>query len=269
MPPASVLPSRFLATRYRLTNSRASASSSIRCGRRWKPIFQAHLQRLAALGYKEVEFAWNRGTTPAQTRKVLDDAGLTAPAAHLTVEDFEGGWRTTVSAARTLGIEYLVLAWIDAEQRKTLDDFRRWAERFNEYGKAAREAGFKFAYHNHATELTPIDGQIPYDILLGETDPAVVGFEMDIYWVLEGDGNPLSYFATWPGRFSLLHLKGRSADGSMVDVGAGSVDWAAIFAHAKQAGVRHGFVEHDDATDPFASAAASYAYLRQLRFKNA
>jgi sugar phosphate isomerase/epimerase len=230
--------------------------------------FAGTLQRLATIGYKEVEFAWNRGTTPAGTRTVLDDAGLTAPAAHLAVQDFEAGWSATASAARTLGIKYLVLAGIDAEQRKTLDDYHQWAERFNQYGKAAREAGFTFAYHNHAGELTPIDGQVPYDILLAETDPGSVAFEMDIFWVLEGGGNPLSYFGRWPGRFPLLHIKGRTASGDMVDVGAGSVDWATIFGRARQAGVRHSFVEHDDAPDPFASAAASYSYLRQLRFKN-
>lgn len=231
--------------------------------------FAGTLEQLAAIGYQEVEFAWNRGATPAQTRQVLENTGLTAPAAHLTVEDFEAGWSSTVPTARTLGVEYLVLAWIEPDQRKSLDHYRQWAKRFTRYGTAAREAGFKFAYHNHADELTPIDGQVPYDILLGGTDPATVGFEMDIFWVLDGGGNPLSYFAKWPGRFPLLHIKGRAADGTMVDVGAGSVDWAAIFAHAKQAGVRHSFVEHDDPTDALASAAAGYAYLRQLRFKHA
>ena len=231
--------------------------------------FAGTLERLAAIGYQEVEFAWNRGASPADTNEILRATGLTAPAAHLSVDDFESGWAATVSTARTLGIEYLVLAWIDAEQRKTLADYHQWAERFNRYGKAAREAGFRFAYHNHAAELTPIDGTIPYDILLGETSPDAVSFEMDIYWVLSGGGDPLAYFARWPGRFPLLHVKGRAADGAMVDVGAGTVDWGAIFARSKQAGVRHSFVEHDDAPDPFASAAASYSYLRKLRFHDA
>lgn len=231
--------------------------------------FEGTLRRLAGIGYREVEFAWNRGGSPQATRDLLRATGLTAPATHLTIDDFGSNWDATVSAARTLGIEYLVLAWIDADQRQTLDDYRRWAARFNEYGAAAKEAGFRFAYHNHAADLRPLDGQVPYDILLDETDRTSVAFEMDIYWVLEGGGDPLAYFGRWPGRFPLLHIKGRTAGGTMVDVGAGSVDWAAIFAHARQAGVRHSFVEHDDAPDPFASAAASYAYLRQLRFRNA
>jgi sugar phosphate isomerase/epimerase len=231
--------------------------------------FAGTLERLAAIGYQEVEFAWNRGASPAETKEILRATGLTAPAAHLSVDDFESGWAATLSTTRSLGIEYPVLAWIDAEQRKSLADYHQWAERFNRYGKAAREAGLSFAYHNHAAELTPIDGTIPYDILLGETDPDLVTFEMDVYWVLEGGGNPLSYFARWPGRFPLLHVKGRAADGAMVDVGAGAVDWSAVFARSKQAGVRHSFVEHDDAPDPFASAAASYSYLRRLRYHDA
>ncbi len=148
-----------------------------------------------------MEFAWNRGASPADTKEILRAAGLAAPAAHLSVDDFEAGWSATAAAARTLGIKYLVLAWIDAEQRKTLDDYHHWAERFNQYGLAAREEGFEFAYHNHAAELTSIDGETPYDILLSETAPEHVSFEMDIYWVLSGGGNPLAYFARWPGRF--------------------------------------------------------------------
>jgi sugar phosphate isomerase/epimerase len=230
--------------------------------------FAGTLERLAPIGYKEVEFAWNRGKSPTDTRKLLQDTGLTAPAAHLAVTDFEAGWDATVAMAHTLGIQYLVLAWIDADQRATLDDYHRWAERFNRFGQKARAAGFRFGYHNHAEELTPIDGQRPYDILLGETDPAEVAFEMDLYWVLEGGGDPLAYFAKWPGRFPLVHAKGRAADGRMVDVGAGSVDWAAIFAKRKEAGIRHYFVEHDEPADAFVSASASYQYLRALRFRD-
>jgi sugar phosphate isomerase/epimerase len=114
-----------------------------------------------------------------------------------------------------------------------------------------------------------MDGQVPYDILLNETDPAQVEYEMDLYWVTDGGGNPLSYFARYPGRFPLVHVKDRTASGAMVDVGAGVIDWSAIFAHRKEAGIRHYFVEHDDPKEPFTSLAASYAYLRDLRFSDA
>jgi sugar phosphate isomerase/epimerase len=231
--------------------------------------FTGTLQRLAKIGYKEVEFAWDRGPSPSATRDTLRGAGLTAPAAHLAVADFESGWDSTVAFAQGVGAKYLILAWIDAKERTSLDDYRRWAERFNRYGNQARAAGFKFGYHNHSAELADIDNQRPYDILLRDTDPATVGFEMDVYWMLEGGADPLTYFRTWPGRFPLLHIKGRAADGAMVDVGAGTVDWGALFGEAKEAGVRHAFVEHDDAAEPFGSAAVSYQYLRALRFKDA
>ena len=231
--------------------------------------FEGTLERLAAIGYREVEFAWNRGVSPASTRAALGRCGLTAPSAHCSTADLGPGWGATVSMAHTLGIEYLVLAEIDDAQHAGLDDYRGWAERFNQLGRKAKAAGFRFAYHNHAVEFALINGQRPYDLLLEGTDPSAVAFEMDIFWTLEGGGDPLAYFAKWPGRFPLLHVKGRAADGRMVDVGAGAVDWPAIFSERKEAGVRHLFVEHDEPADAFASVTASYEYLRALRFRDA
>jgi sugar phosphate isomerase/epimerase len=231
--------------------------------------FEGTLERLAAIGYREVEFAWNRGVSPANTRAALRSAGLSAPSTHREHRDFEAGWTATAKSAETLGTEYLVLAGIDNAARLSLDDYRQWADRFNQFGRKVRGSGFRFAYHNHATELVPIGGQHPYDLLLQGTDPTGVRFEMDIYWVLEGGGDPRAYFAKRPGRFLLLNLKGRAADGRMVDVGAGAVDWAALFSERKQAGVQHLFVEHDEPADAFASVTASYEYLRALRFRDA
>jgi len=234
-----------------------------------KADFDGTLKKVAAIGYKEVEFAGYMDRTPAQVRASLDAVGLKAPASHLELEALQREWGANVEAARTIGIEYLVVAWIDAAQRKTLDDYRRIADAFNQLGEQARAAGLRFAYHNHDFELAPIGGQRPYDLLLAQTDPAVVEFEMDLYWVTAGGGNPLTYFAQYPGRFPLVHVKDRTASGAMVDVGAGAMDWANIFAHRKEAGIRHYFVEHDEPQDPFASIAASYTYLHDLRFHDA
>lgn len=231
-----------------------------------KANFDGTLARVAAIGYKQVEFAGYMGRTPAQVKASLKQAGLTAPATHLALETLENDWAATVEAAHTIGHEYLVVAWIDADRRKTLDDYRRVAATFNELGGKARAAGLRFAYHNHAFEFTPVGGQVPYDILLQDTDPREVWFEMDLYWTVEGGASPLAYFARWPGRFPLVHVKDRTAGGKMVDVGGGAIDWAAIFSERKEAGIRYEFVEHDEPADPFASLAASYAYLRALRF---
>ena len=158
------------------------------------------------------------------------------------------------------------MAWIDAARRKTLDDYKRVGEAFTRVGAQARAAGLRFAYHNHAFEFAPLEGRVPYDVLLESTDPAMVEFELDLYWITDGGGDPLAYFRRWPGRFPLVHIKDKAADGKMVDVGAGGIDWKAILHQRKEAGIRHAFVEHDDPPDPFASVGASYAYLKQLSF---
>ncbi len=103
-----------------------------------------------------------------------------------------------------------------------------------------------------------------YDVLLAETDPALVAMEMDLYWTVHAGHDPLAYFAEHPGRFELFHVKDRTAAGAMADVGAGTMDWPAIFERAAQAGLRHAFVEHDAPADPLASLRRSAAYLAPL-----
>ncbi len=234
-----------------------------------KADFSGTLQKVAAIGYKEVEFAGYMGRTPAEVRASLKGAGLTAPAEHIDLEVLEKDWSATVEAAHTVGHKYLVVAWIDAARRSSIEEYKRIADIFNGLGRQANAAGLRFGYHNHAYEMAPLEGQVPYDVLLQHTDPELVCYEMDLYWTTDGGKDPLAYFAKYPGRFPLVHVKDRTATGQMVDVGQGTIDWTAIFAHRKQAGIKHEFVEHDEPGDPFASIAASYAYLRALRFSNA
>ncbi|HYR98173.1 MAG TPA: sugar phosphate isomerase/epimerase, partial [Gemmatimonadales bacterium] len=177
-------------------------------------------------------------------------------------------WRAALDAAPVIGHRYLVLAWIPAEERHTLDDYKRWAERLNRAGTEAKAAGLQFAYHNHDFEFAPLDGKLPYDVLLAETDPKLVQLEVDLYWITKGGQDPLAYFARWPGRFPMVHVKDSAGppDHRMVAVGAGKIDFKKIFAQSDQAGIKHYFVEHDDPADPFASIRASCEYLKQLEF---
>jgi len=226
--------------------------------------FDGTLARLAAIGFREVEFAGYHGKRPAEVRDTLTRHHLDAPASHLPLEELETGWDAAAAAATEVGHRWLVVAWIDAARRKTLDDYKRVGEVFTRIGAQARAAGLRFAYHNHAFEFTPLEGRVPYDVLLESTDPAVVEFELDLYWITDGGSDPLTYFARWPGRFPLVHVKDKAADGKMVDVGAGRIDWKAILHQRQEAGILHYFVEHDDPPDPFASVAASFAYLSRL-----
>ena len=136
-------------------------------------------------------------------------------------------------------------------------------------GEQARAAGIRFAYHNHDFEFARLEGRwLPYDALLERCDPRHVAFEMDLYWITKGGQDPLAYFARWPGRFPMVHVKDSMGppDNKMADVGAGKIDWKRIFSKEQQAGIKHFFVEHDQPADAFASIRASCEYLKRLEF---
>ena len=227
---------------------------------------EATLARVAATGYTEVEFAGYFGKSPGEVGAILDRHGLAAPAAHVSMAADQ--WRAALDAARVIGHRYLVVAWIPAEQRQTLDAYKRMAQDFNRLAAEARAAGLQFAYHNHDFEFAPLEGRLPFDVLLAETDPTLVQLEMDLYWITKGGQDPLAYFARYPGRFPMVHVKDSAGapEHRMVDVGAGTIDFRKIFARRKQAGIRHFFVEHDEPADAFASIRASYEYLKRLEF---
>jgi sugar phosphate isomerase/epimerase len=226
------------------------------------------LTRVAAIGYQEVEFAGYAGRTAAQVRDAVRRAGLSAPSAHVPLADLGPGWNRILDDAHTVGHRYLVIPWLDEKERPNLDAYRRIADRLNRAGEAASRAGLRLAYHNHDFEFTPMENRLPYDVLLESTDPGYLQLELDLYWITKGGQDPLAYFARWPGRFRLAHVKDSAGppEHHMADVGAGTIEWARIFAHRKQAGMEHFFVEHDDPPDPFASIAASHAYLKDLEF---
>jgi len=230
--------------------------------------FDGTLGRVAKIGYQEVEFAGYFGRTPAQVKESLRQAGLAAPSTHVDYNTVKSDWPGALDAARGAGIEYVVVAWIDDEDRKTIDDWKRIADRLNSAATTAASAGLRLAYHNHSYEFAPLQGQVPYDLLLASTDPKLVRLEMDLYWVTVGGRNPLDYFARWPGRFPLVHVKDSKGPpaNTMTEVGSGVIDWRAILAKHEEAGIEHYYVEHDEPADAFGSIAASYAYLRALRF---
>ena len=231
-----------------------------------KSDFDGTVAQAAKIGYKEVEFAGYFGKSATEVRKILDANGLVSPSSHIAIEDLEKDPNAVFDFARTVGHKWVVVAWLDEDRRNTVAALQKVADEFNTIGEKAKAAGLKFAYHNHNPEFTPIEGQLPYDIFLSRTDPKLVQFEMDLYWIVNGGGDPLKYFARYPGRFPMVHVKDMTKDRKMVDVGQGAIDWKGIFSHAKEAGIGHYFVEHDEPTSPMADIKVSYDYLRGLRF---
>lgn len=245
--------------------------------------FKGTLIRAADAGYDQIEFAGYYGQDPQKIRILLDSLGLTAPANHtgydlLTGENLE----RTIEAARIIGHEYLVMPSLppvrlpeprEAGQRwkrpdYTIEEVRQIADIFNELGRTCREAGLKFAYHNHSFEFDPIDstGPVMYDVLLQETDPALVDFELDIGWAAAAGADPLAYFEKYPGRFKLFHVKDMDEDNHSVVIGEGTIDFARIFDHAGLAGAMYYIVEYEGRKDPISSVAESASYLKDLRF---
>ena len=231
--------------------------------------FEGTLERVSSLGYREVEFAGYFNHPPKEVRALLDRHRLTSPAGHVQLAAVRGSLQEMIEAAHVIGHKYLLVAWSPPEERKSLDDYKRLADLFNRTGEQLKKAGIQFAYHNHDFEFAPIDGQIPYDLLLERTDPQLVKLEMDLYWIVKGGGEPVKYFEKYPGRYPLLHVKDMDSTPKryFTEVGRGVIDFRTIFAHAGQAGVRHYFVEQDETPgSPFESMKISMDYLRKLEF---
>ena len=228
--------------------------------------FPGTLKAVADAGYAEVEFAGYFDHEAEEVRALLERLSLDAPAAHVPIDVLRQDLAGTIALARTIGHRYLVCPWLAPAERGSIGGYQKLAAFFNDVGKACRDAGLHFAWHNHEFEFEPIDGTVPFDVLLDETDPDLVEFELDLYWITKGGADPFAYFERYPGRFTLCHVKDMAADGEMVDVGAGQMDFASIFARADQAGLKHYFVEHDSPADPIASITASHAYLSALEF---
>jgi sugar phosphate isomerase/epimerase len=228
--------------------------------------FEATLAELAKIGYQEVEFAGLYGHSARDVRALLDRLKLRAPSGHVGLEVLQQDLPRVIAEAKTLGQEYVVFAWIDQALR-TADGYAQVAAACNQIGQRLRSAGLGFAYHNYNFEFAPLSTQTrqsAYDFLLSHTDQTLVQMELDLFWIRQGGGDPLRYFAQYPGRFPMVHIKDMAADGSMVDVGAGATDWPSILKRAKQAGMKHYFVEHDEPADPIATARASYQFLHGL-----
>jgi sugar phosphate isomerase/epimerase len=244
-----------------------------------KDDFDDTIARVAAVGYKEVEFAGYFGRTPQQVRAVLDKNGLSAPATHVQYDELDGKFPSVIDASKTIGLEYIVCPWIPEDLRKSADIWKQASEKFNHCGEQSKQAGLQFAYHNHWFEFLPVSGTLPYDTLLKECDPNLVKMELDLCWITVGGGDPIKYFNEYPGRFPLVHVKdikklpkvtkaGSQDFGSslqdMTSVGNGVIDWKKIFAYSEKAGIKHYIVEHDKPVDPFQSITESYTYLSKL-----
>ena len=224
---------------------------------------EATLAKVASIGYKEVEFAGYFNRTPAQIARTLKTNSLTSPSVHIPVGEILKAPTAALDAMETIGHKFAVMPWVDPKER-TLDHYKRFVDQFNEAAALTKKRGIQFAYHNHDFEFETVGGQVPYELLLDRCDKELVKFEMDLFWMNKAKQNPLTYFARFPGRFPLVHVKDMTAGGEMTEVGAGVIPFKSYFAKASQAGIQHYFVERDNPTDSLASIATSFKALSAL-----
>jgi sugar phosphate isomerase/epimerase len=269
--------------------------------------FAGALTMLSHMGYKEVELygpypfstpaakeSWDKvtpslgfkgsgffGHTAEEVKALLKQNGLLAPSMHTDLDTLQTRMDRIGEASRILGYEYAVLPAIPQEKRKTLDDYKKMADAFNKIGKSAKDQGIKFGYHNHGYGLSEMEGQIPLKIILDNTDPSLVFFEMDIFWTTAGGADPAEYLKNYPNRYRMMHIKDMSkkarfsGDGGdpkqwialfpyMTTAGNGVLDIKSIISQGIKSGIEHFFVEQDMVANPQVALKRSYDYLASL-----
>ena len=244
-----------------------------------KADYAGTIAKVAEIGYTGVEAAgYSDGTfygmSPADFKKSIEDAGMEVLSSHTTHPLAEkpadtdwdalwAWWDTAIQAHKDAGMKFIVAPWMPTPG--TLADLQAYCDYYNQVGEKCNAAGLRFGYHNHNFEFQEIEGQVMYDYMLANTDPAKVFFQMDVYWVGEGGKDPVAYFENYPGRFVLLHVKDEKELGR-----SGKVNFENIFNHAEKGGAKYMIVEVERYTGtPFEGITESYNYLNDAEFVKA
>lgn len=230
------------------------------------------LKELADFGYTQIEsyegpegIYWSMGAK--ECKSYMDSLGLQLFSTHC---DINTHFEKKAEEAASIGMKYLICPWIGPQQ--SIEDYKKFAAIFNEKGRICQQYGIKFAYHNHDYSFKKINGKIPQDILIMETDPNLVDFEMDMYWVVAGGGDPLEWFSKFPGRFTLGHVKDRGKkpdkEGKYesTDLGTGSIDYKKLLPKAKSLGLNYLIMEQEFYPNgsPLEAAKKGATYLSKL-----
>jgi sugar phosphate isomerase/epimerase len=227
------------------------------------------LRKLSSYGYKQIESFEGRdgmfwGMSNKEFKKYMDELHMTIISSHCDIsKDFE----KKAAEASEIGMKYLICPYKGPQ--KSIDDFRRFADDFNKAGEICKKNGMRFAYHNHDYSFKPVDGHVPQDVMMQNTDKNLVDFEMDIYWVVAAGEDPEKWFRKYPGRFKLCHVKdlAKTAKGhESVQVGKGTINFKKVLKTGTANGLKYYIVEQEafTGTNPLESAAADAKYMKRL-----
>ena len=228
--------------------------------------YEGTLKQVKAAGVRKVQAnLTNSGKSAQDQRKLYDSMGFIWDSVHAGGDDLRNTPQATIDQAKAVGIKNITCSFpLYPEDRAvimkgpTVDDWKKNADAFNKFADLCKKSGLTFAYHNHNLEFRKIGDVVPYDLLLKETDPALVSMEMDIGWVIAGGADPVAYLTKYPKRYSSVHLKDLKNEGipntnmKMVSaiIGKGIVDWGKVLPAVKKSSVSSAYMELEEPYDP-------------------
>jgi sugar phosphate isomerase/epimerase len=231
------------------------------------------LKQVASFGYKQIEsyegkdgMFWGMGNTGF--KNYMDELGMTIVSSHCDIsKDFE----RKANEAAAIGMKYLFCPYKGPQ--KKLDDYKKFADEFNACGEICRKAGIRFGYHNHDYSFKEMEGQLPQDVMMKNTNVDTVDFEMDIYWVVAAGHDPIEWFKKYPNRFTACHVKDFSknpvADNgkNSIDLGVGSIDFSKILKAGSKSGMKYFIVEQEayPIGTPLQSVQVDAEYMKKLK----
>lgn len=227
-------------------------------------------------GFEEVELAGLPPMKAEEQARALKTAGLRAVSGFFDYERYRDDFPSVVRDARVLGIDHVIVGWIPHEKTLKPADVERAVAHFNTWGAAAVKEGLRFAYHVHGFEFQPSADGTLLDTMLARTDPRHVDYEMDVFWVVRGGGDPVALLGRYGSRFRLAHLKdmrrgtetgvltGAAPYETNVALGTGTIDWSAVLKAAMKAGVKWYFIE-DENLEAIKQIPQSIEYLRGVK----
>lgn len=233
------------------------------------------LDTIKMMGFTEIEGGGGR-MHPADFKKLCDERGLSIPSTGAGYDELNNKIDSVIWRAKTLGAKYIMCAWIPHQNNVfTPGDAKKAVEDFNRAGKILKENGLTFCYHAHGYEFQPYEEGTLLDYLVKNTNPDYVSFQMDIFWIHFGGGDPVGLLKKYGNRWKLMHVKdmrkgtkkdltGLTSVENDVALGTGELDLPAILKEAKRIGIKHYFIE-DESSSITTQVPASVAYLKSLK----
>lgn len=229
------------------------------------------LKQVSSFGYKQIESYEGKdgmfwGMSNTDFKKYMDELGMTIVSSHCDInKDFE----KKAAEAAAIGMKYLICPYKGPQ--KKLDDYKKFADEFNQKGEICKKNGIKFAYHNHDYTFKELEGQMPQDVLMNNTDPSLVDYELDMYWVVAGGQDPETWLKKYKNRFKLCHVKDRTKGATEAadscTLGEGSIDYPKILKTAKETGMEYYIVEQEKyaGTTPLKAVEMNAAYMKNIK----